>query len=103
MDSLTHHSLNLALDEFGDVDTIYIANDDEVGVDLRVQLRADILAIEGHGLSRISGVKKNDHAGTGCGYRSGRSACLEMPVWRSTSSTRSAGMRPVATHRWIEP
>jgi hypothetical protein len=59
MDTPTDNGLNLVLDEFAYVDVVGLTDGDERGVDLWVQLRPNILAIQGHGLSETAGVKKN--------------------------------------------
>jgi hypothetical protein len=55
MDTLTHHTLDLALDEFAELDAIGITNRNEGGVDLWIQLRADVLAVKGHGSGGYAG------------------------------------------------
>lgn len=53
MNSFANDALYLTLDEFTEVDLIRIANNKQRRVDIGVQLRANILALEGHGYAAL--------------------------------------------------
>jgi hypothetical protein len=58
MDTPTDDGLDLVLDEFAYVDAIGFADRYERGMDLRIQLGPNVLALQGHGLSETSRAKK---------------------------------------------
>ena len=93
MDTFRQDALYFPLDKFTLVNAVARADFDQRFMPLRIEFGANILALKGHGLSRIGEVKKNDHATSSVGYRSGRSSWRGTPVAFSILMTHSAGTR----------
>lgn len=111
MNSPTDDGFDLVLDELAYIDVISFTDGDERGMDLWVQFRPNILAIQRHGLSETAGVKKNGAAHLRglfrtclsvqpvkrqCGV-SGRRFCATLsnianPGWRHSDLCRDLGV-----------